>query len=76
MLGMDNEMIMIVFSVVIIGGAGSITGALLGATIIGVVEALAVPLLPEFAEVIMYVIVAIVLLFKPQGLFGKSEARV
>lgn len=76
MLGMDNEMIMIVFSVVIIGGAGSITGALLGATIIGVVEALAVPVLPEFAEVIMYVIVAVVLLFRPQGLFGKSEARV
>lgn len=76
MLGMDTEMIMIVFSIVIIGGAGSIAGALLGATIIGVVESLAVPILPEFAEVIMYVIVAIVLMFRPQGLFGKSEARV
>lgn len=73
MLGMDTEMIMIVFSIVIIGGAGSIAGALLGATIIGVVESLAVPILPEFAEVIMYVIVAMVLIFRPEGLFGQSE---
>jgi len=74
MLGMDTEMIMIVFSIVIIGGAGSIAGALLGAVIIGVIESLAVPILPEFAEVIMYIVVAIVLMFRPQGLFGKVEA--
>lgn len=72
MLGMDVQMVMIVFAIVIIGGAGSIGGALLASTMIGVAEALAVPILPEFAEVLMYVVVAIVLLFRPQGLYGKS----
>jgi branched-chain amino acid transport system permease protein len=69
---MDVQMVMIVFAIVIIGGAGSIGGAFLASTMIGVAEALAVPILPEFAEVLMYVVVAIVLLFRPQGLFGKS----
>jgi branched-subunit amino acid ABC-type transport system permease component len=71
MLGMDAQMIIIAFSVVIIGGVGSIAGALIAALIIGVVESLGILVLPGFVESFMYMIVVVVLFLKPAGILGK-----
>jgi branched-chain amino acid transport system permease protein len=71
-LGMDAQMIIVAFSVVIIGGAGSIGGAFVAALIIGIVESLGILILPQFAEAFMYLVVVVCLLFRPSGLFGKT----
>jgi branched-subunit amino acid ABC-type transport system permease component len=71
MLGMDAQIIMVAFSVVIIGGVGNIGGTLIAALIIGILESLAILIFPEFVEVSMYIVVIAVLLFRPSGLFGK-----
>jgi branched-chain amino acid transport system permease protein len=70
-LGMDAQMIMVAFSVVITGGVGNIGGTLIAALIIGILESLSILILPEFVEVSMYIIVIAVLIFRPSGLFGK-----
>lgn len=70
-LGMDAQMIQIAFGVVIIGGVGSIKGALFAAILLGILEVAGVSLLPAFSEVLMYIVIVVVLLYKPTGLFGK-----
>ena len=70
-LGMDSQMIIVAFCVVILGGAGSIGGALIAALAIGVIESWGILILPEFAETFMYIIAAVTLFFRPSGLFGK-----
>ena len=70
-LGMDMQMIIIAFSVVVLGGVGSISGALFAALIIGITESLGILILPEFAETFMYFIVVASLSIRPTGLFGK-----
>jgi branched-chain amino acid transport system permease protein len=70
-LGVDVQMIIIAFSLVIIGGVGSIGGALVAALIIGIVESVGVLVLPEFAEIFMYAVVVISLFVRPTGLFGR-----
>ncbi len=70
-LGMDAQMIIVAFGVVIVGGAGSIGGAFIAALVIGVVECLGILILPQFAEAFLYIIVVISLLLRPSGLFGK-----
>jgi branched-chain amino acid transport system permease protein len=71
-LGMDAQMIIVAFGVVIVGGAGSIGGALIAALVIGVVECLGILILPQFAEAFLYIIVVISLLLRPSGFFGKK----
>ena len=70
-LGMDAQMIIVAFSVVIIGGVGSIAGALIAALIIGIVESLGILVLPGLAETFMYIIVVVVLFVKPEGVLGR-----
>jgi len=70
-LGMDAQMIIVAFGVVIVGGAGSIGGAFIAALVIGIVECLGILILPQFAEAFLYIIVVISLLLRPSGLFGK-----
>lgn len=70
-LGMDAQMIIVAFGVVIVGGVGSIGGALIAALIIGIVESLGILIFPQFAEAFLYIIVVISLLIRPSGLFGK-----
>jgi branched-subunit amino acid ABC-type transport system permease component len=72
LLGMDLTMIIVAFCIVIIGGVGNIGGTLATALIVGIVEALGILLLPEFAEIFVYIIVVIVLIFRPSGLFAKA----
>jgi len=67
--GMGNQIIIICFVVAIIGGIGSIKGALVAALMIGIADTVGMVLLPEFSGVAVYLLMAVVLLWRPQGLF-------
>ena len=67
--GMGNTVLIICFVVVVIGGIGSIRGALLAALLIGVVDTFGKVLVPQAAGVLVYVLMALILLWKPSGLF-------
>mgnify|MGYP001076578776 FL=1 len=67
--GMGNQVLIICFVVVVIGGIGSIRGALLAALLIGVAETFGTVLFPQAAGVLVYVLMALILLWKPDGLF-------
>ncbi len=69
---MGADMIIVVFAVVVIGGMGSIMGAILTGYILGLVEGLTRVFYPEGSAVVIFVIMAIVLLIKPEGLFGRA----
>ena len=67
--GMGNQILIICFVVVVVGGIGSIKGALISALAIGIVDTLGQVLLPEFSGVAVYLLMAVILLWRPQGLF-------
>jgi branched-chain amino acid transport system permease protein len=67
--GMGNSVLIICFVVVVIGGIGSIKGALIAALLIGVVDTFGKVLLPQAAGVLVYVLMAAILLWRPNGLF-------
>ena len=67
--GMGGSVLIICFVVVVIGGIGSIRGALLAALLIGFVDTFGKVLLPQAAGVLVYVLMALILLWKPDGLF-------
>jgi branched-chain amino acid transport system permease protein len=67
--GMGAQVLIICFVVVVIGGIGSVRGALLAALLIGVVDTFGKVLLPQAAGVLVYVLMALILLWKPSGLF-------
>jgi len=67
--GMGSTVLIICFVVVVIGGIGSIRGALLAALLIGFVDTFGKVLLPQAAGVLVYVLMALILLWKPDGLF-------
>jgi branched-chain amino acid transport system permease protein len=67
--GMGNSVLIICFVVVVIGGIGSIRGALLAALLIGIVDTFGKVLLPQASGVLVYVLMALILLWKPDGIF-------
>ena len=67
--GMGNTVLIICFVIVVIGGIGSIRGALLASLLIGVVDTFGKVLLPQASGVLVYVLMALILLWKPNGLF-------
>ncbi len=67
--GMGNQVLIVCFVVVVIGGIGSVRGALLAALLIGIVDTFGKVLLPHAAGVLVYVLMALILLWKPDGLF-------
>jgi branched-chain amino acid transport system permease protein len=67
--GMGNQVLIICFVVVVIGGIGSIRGALLAAMLIGLVDTFGKVIFPQAAGVLVYVLMALILLWKPNGLF-------
>jgi branched-chain amino acid transport system permease protein len=67
--GMGNQVLIICFVVVVIGGIGSIRGALVAALLIGVVDTFGKVVFPQAAGVLVYVLMALILLWKPDGLF-------
>ncbi|NDC60581.1 MAG: branched-chain amino acid ABC transporter permease [Betaproteobacteria bacterium] len=73
--GVSVGVIIISFAVVIIGGLGSIEGAAIGALIVGLARAFAVHLLPIAELFSIYLVMALVLVFRPQGLFQRIQAR-
>ena len=73
--GMGVEVIVLAFAVVVIGGLGSMPGAALGSGIVGLVRSAAVHYLPEVELFSIYLVMALVLVFRPRGLFVAPEAR-
>jgi branched-chain amino acid transport system permease protein len=70
---MGADLIIVVFAVVVIGGMGSIMGAILTGFGLGVIEGLTKYFYPEASNTVIFVIMVIVLLFRPAGLFGKER---
>ncbi len=70
---MGADMIIVVFAVVVIGGMGSILGSILTGFGLGVVEGLTKVFYPEASNTVIFVVMVIVLLFKPAGLFGREQ---
>jgi len=73
--GVGAEVLVTSFAVIAIGGLGSIGGAALGSIIVGLARSAAVYFFPELDLFAIYLIMALVLLFRPQGLFGEIEVR-
>ncbi len=70
---MGSNLIIVVFAVVVIGGMGSILGAVITGFMLGLVEGLTKVFYPEAASTVIFVVMAIVLMIKPAGLFGKRS---
>jgi branched-chain amino acid transport system permease protein len=73
--GIGVEVIVLSFAVVVIGGMGSIPGAMIGALLVGISRAAAVHKFPEIELFVIYAIMAAVLAFRPEGLFAPAKAR-
>lgn len=69
---MGSNLIIVVFAVVVIGGMGSILGSILTGVALGLVEGLTKVFYPEASSIVVFVIMAIVLMIRPAGLFGKE----
>ena len=69
---MGSNLIIVVFAVVVIGGMGSIMGSILTGLMLGIIEGLTKVFYPEASSIVVYVIMAIVLMIRPAGLFGKE----
>lgn len=74
-LGMDANALIEAFVVIVVGGLGSVKGALLGSVIIGLARSFGVAFIPELELALIYLVMAIVLIARPRGLFGR-EYRV
>lgn len=68
---MGSSLIIVVFAVVVIGGMGSILGSIVTGFGLGIIEGLTKYFYPEASNTVIFVIMAIVLMFRPQGLFGQ-----
>src|SRR5579872_523930 len=71
---MGADLIITTFAVVVIGGMGSVLGAIVTGFLVGLLEALAAVYYPAAAEVLVFVFMAAVLLLRPAGLFGRTDA--
>jgi branched-subunit amino acid ABC-type transport system permease component len=71
-LGMDMEIIIECFIVVIVGGLGNIWGALLGALITGQIYAFGILMVPKYAMAFLFILAALIIIFRPYGLLGKA----
>jgi branched-chain amino acid transport system permease protein len=71
--GMGNQILIVSFVVVVIGGIGSIKGAFLGALLIGLADTFGQVLAPQIAGMSVYILMAAVLLWRPSGLFGRER---
>ena len=69
---MGSDLIIVVFAVVVIGGMGSIMGAIVTGFVLGIVEGLTKVFFPEASNTVIFVIMVIVLLVRPAGMFGRT----
>jgi branched-chain amino acid transport system permease protein len=70
---MGTSLVIVVFAVVVIGGMGSILGAIVGGLALGVIEGFTKVIYPEASNIVVFVIMALVLILRPAGLFGRDH---
>lgn len=70
---MGSSFIIILFAVVVIGGLGSIVGAVVAGFLVGLVEAFGQAYAPTLSQIVIFVLMAVVILIRPSGLFGREE---
>jgi branched-chain amino acid transport system permease protein len=70
--GLGEHVLIVCFVIVVIGGIGSIRGAFIAALLIGLADTFGKVLVPDFASVAVYAVMAAVLLWRPQGVFGRA----
>ncbi len=73
--GIGVEVIVLAFAVVVTGGLGSVPGTIIGALIVGLVRAAAVHLFPQLELFVIYAVMTLVLILRPQGLFAQAQLR-
>jgi branched-chain amino acid transport system permease protein len=73
--GLGAEVIVLSFAVVVVGGMGSIAGAAIGSLIIGLLRAIAVHEVPQVELFVVFAVMAVVLVFRPEGLFAPAKTR-
>lgn len=71
--GMGDNMLILSFVVVVLGGVGSVPGAAIGALMIGLIDTFGKVFLPQFAGMLVYLMMALVLLWRPTGILGTRE---
>jgi branched-chain amino acid transport system permease protein len=69
---MGDELIMPSFVAIVVGGVGSLFGSLCGGLIIGVAAGITTAFLPAASEVVIYIIMGVMLILRPRGLFGQE----
>ena len=69
---MGSSLVTVVFAVVVIGGMGSILGSIVSGLTLGIIEGLTKVVYPEASNIVVFVIMALVLILRPAGLFGKE----
>ena len=72
--GMAEELIIVIFAVVVIGGLGSIMGAVVAGFAVGIISAVSAVFFPPLANTLVFILMALVLLWRPAGLFGTEGA--
>ena len=70
--GIDQDMLPLALVVVILGGTGSLLGSFVGSIIVGFIYKFGQALLPELAYFVLFLPMLLVLIFRPQGLFGRQ----
>lgn len=71
-VGMAESIIITVFAIIIVGGVGSLKGAFISSILVGELNAIGICFIPRFAMIFTYILVVIILLTKPEGLFGEQ----
>ena len=69
---MGSSLVIVVFAVVVIGGMGSIIGAIVSGLVLGLIEGLTKVIYPEASNIVVFLIMALVLIWRPSGLFGRE----
>jgi branched-chain amino acid transport system permease protein len=69
---MGSSLVIVVFAVVVIGGMGSILGAIVSGLVLGLIEGLTKVIYPEASNIVVFIIMAVVLIWRPSGLFGRE----
>jgi branched-chain amino acid transport system permease protein len=70
---MGSNLLIVVFAVVVIGGMGSVFGSVVTGLALGLLEGIAKLIYPEFANTVVFLIMVVVLLTRPAGLFGRQS---
>lgn len=70
---MGTEIIIIAFAIIIIGGIGSFMGAVVAALLVGLLQSYGAFFIPSYVNIVVFLLMAVVLLFRPSGLFGSPE---